>query len=369
MYNTFLQELIQINFIPICLVLFLILFLRINDPYEHELTQRFYPILIMIMLLITGDNVDYYAFNTLQTGLLHVFVAVVGYNLRILIMISLTQVALWTNKSTIEVESLWRKRIMMYLPFFINLVVTCLAFFTKLVFWYGDDGNVVRGPLAYTPHIVCLYYSVMLFAYAVFIRRFHRKDNQSLVIILTTCLALLGTAVEMLFALRGILIGVISMAVTFYYLCIHIEYFKYDILTGALNRTSFYADLRQLAPGDSAAIISVDLNDLKKINDVEGHAAGDTALKTMANVITSNISRGCLLYRVGGDEFAVICRDMSADRIEAMMNAISEGMHKTSYTFAMGYSLWDGHENFREVLARADEQMYVNKRELKNSTP
>lgn len=365
-YNTFLQELIQINFIPICIILFLIIFLRVNDPYEHDLTQMFYPILIMIMLLIIDDNVDYYAFNTVKTGFLHVFTAVVGYNLRILIMLSLTQIALWTNKPTMEVEHLTGKRIMLYLPGILNLVITCLAFFTKLVFWYGEDGNIMRGPLAYTPHIVCLYYSVALFAYALFIKKNHRRDNEATIIAMTTCLALLGTFVEMAFQLRGILIGVISMAVSFYYLCLHIEYFKYDILTGALNRTSFYADLRTLNPKNSITIISVDLNDLKKINDVEGHLAGDTALKCMANVISDNITRGCHLYRVGGDEFAVICKDMSSESVETMMRSISEGMRKTPYTFAMGYSQWDGDENFRDVIARADEQMYINKRELKH---
>ncbi len=366
MYNEFLQELVQINFIPICIILFLIIFLRINDRYEHELTRMFHPILFMILLLVIDDNVDYYAFNNQDTSLMHVFTAVVGYNLRILIMIALTQVALKTNSNTMEVENLGAKRFMLYAPAVVSLVVTCLAFFTKLVFWYGEDGNVVRGPLAYTPHVVCLYYSVMLFAYAAFIRRHHERNNEALIIGLTTCLALLGTFVEMAFALRGILIGVISMAVTFYYLCIHIEYFKYDILTGALNRTSFFADLQRLNIKDEPAIISVDLNDLKKINDAEGHLAGDTALKCMAEVIQANIRRGCLLYRVGGDEFAVICKDMEVDDIESMMDAISDGMHKTRYTFAMGYSVWNGQENFREVLDRADEQMYINKRELKN---
>ncbi len=366
MYDTFLQELVQINFIPLCIILFLIIFLRINDPYEHELTRMFHPILMMLLLLVIDDNVDYYAFNNGDTSMMHVFTAVVGYNLRILIMIALTQVALKTNRHTMEVENLTNKRIMMFAPAIICLVVTCLAFFTKLVFWYGEDGRVMRGPLAYTPHIVCLYYSIMLFAYADFIRRHHKRINEAIIIGLTTCLALLGTFVEMMFALRGILIGVISMAVTFYYLCIHIEYFKYDILTGARNRTSFFADLQRLHSKDAPAIISVDLNDLKKINDKDGHLAGDAALKCMADVIQTNIRRGCLLYRVGGDEFAVICKDMDKEDIESMMSAISEGMHKTEYTFAMGYSVWNGSENFREVLDRADQQMYINKRELKH---
>ena len=365
MYNTFLQELVQINFIPLCIILFLIIFLRINDPYEHELSRMFHPILLMILLLVIDDNVDYYAFNNGDQSWKHVLTAVVGYNLRIFIMIALTQVALKTNRYTMEVKNIAGKRFMMYAPAVICVIVTCMAFFTKLVFWYGDDGRVMRGPLAYTPHIVCLYYAVMLFAYSYFIRRHHEKINESFIIGLTTALALLGTFVEMVFALRGILIGVISMAVTFYYLCIHIEYFKYDILTGARNRASFYADLQRLHFKDAPAIISVDLNDLKKINDTEGHLAGDTALKCMADVIRDNIRRGCLLYRIGGDEFAVICRDMAGPDIEEMMSAISEGMRKTRYTFAMGYSVWNGQENFREVLDRADEQMYQNKRELK----
>ncbi len=368
MYDTFLQQLIQINMLPLCLILFLVLFLRFNDRYEHELTVEFYPILVFILGLILVDNLDYYSYDVRNNGLLHVLIAVIGYNLRITILLSLIQVMLKnTGPGPIKKSGLIRKRIILFAPAILNLFITSLALFTHLVFWYDDNGLIVRGPFAYTPHFVALYYAVLVFAFSFYIRKHFGKTNEAIIIGLMTVLSMLGTYVEMQFSLRGILIGILAMAITFYYLCLHIEYFKYDILTGALNRTSFLADRQKFAAKGGGMIIMIDLNDLKKINDEKGHAEGDLALKSIVNTINHCIGFQNILYRVGGDEFVLLCKNMEEEGAKELIGLISEQLSKTEYSCAMGYASWDGVTKFEEAYERADTYMYVNKREQKEA--
>ncbi len=365
MYDTFLQELVQINMIPVCIILFLVIFLRFNDPYEHNITKLFYPILIMLLILVVDDNLDYYAFNTMDRGIVHVATAVIGYNVRIFIMLLLMRVMLRGKRMKNNKLSLLIQ-ILLLAPAAACLVITSLAFFTRLVFWYGENGEIMRGPFAFAPHIVCLYYALMIFTYAMYLWRSKGRKNESVIAALTTVLALLGTYVEMRFALRGILIGVIAMTVTFYYLCLHIEYFKYDILTGAWNRTSFYADLQRNTKGTYGTLVLIDLNDLKRINDERGHAAGDKALTTLVSVIEAHMRPGCMLYRIGGDEFAMMCYRMDDHDVAAMMRDITVHMDQTEYSFAEGRAGWEIGADFKKVIAMADSYMYINKQEIKS---
>ena len=355
MYNQFLQDLVQINFLPLGIVLFLVVFLAFNHAYEEKLTRRFIAPLILLVCLVAVDNIDYYLLNGKSTSIIHVLTAVLGYNIRIFLMLSLLLVASRTASR--------REKLLTTIPAVLNLLITCLAFFTRLVFWYGSNGVIVRGPLAYTPHIVSLVYSIVLFWYAI---RAHQqgRTHEGIIIAIAVILCLLGTFVEMAFALRGILIGVIAMDVTFYYLYIHIEYFKVDILTGALNRVSFYADIEMYKQKkNSVYILSVDLNGLKFINDTYGHNKGDEAIQYAANLIRDVIPSHARLYRIGGDEFVVLYpRDGSAYSLSA---ELMDRVRDAKYSFAVGEYLWDGSIPFEKAYAEADKKMYACKKRQK----
>jgi diguanylate cyclase (GGDEF)-like protein len=96
-----------------------------------------------------------------------------------------------------------------------------------------------------------------------------------------------------------------------------------DSLTGLRNHRAFHEDLardlqRQARVGGRLALIMLDLNRLKAVNDAHGHQAGDERLQTLADALSESFRGGDCAYRVGGDEFAVILPDISAwDAIEA----------------------------------------------------
>lgn len=103
-----------------------------------------------------------------------------------------------------------------------------------------------------------------------------------------------------------------------------------DPLTGAFNRQAFFELGQDLAAqGSWRLLIYADLDGLKKINDLQGHAAGDRAIKEFAEVVGKSIRKTDIFARVGGDEFVIFMRvrdrasaDAVAARIHATMNSI-----------------------------------------------
>lgn len=113
------------------------------------------------------------------------------------------------------------------------------------------------------------------------------------------------------------------------------------------------------------AVISIDLNDLKRLNDENGHAAGDTALCTIVACIQNILPRGCHLYRTGGDEFMILCSQVSKDDVPALIDHMRRELSKTPYCCAIGFATPDADEDFEHICSIADAAMYANKKQLK----
>ncbi len=360
--DQFLQSVVQINCIPVLIILFLFFFLKANYIYEKELTKKFIPSVLLLVGLIIVDNLDYYAYDAVRvTGAFDTFhrcSAMLGYDIRIILMASLISIA------TARTFGTKKAALITYLPSIINTVVLLPCLFTDLFFYYNEDGSIGRGIFAYEPHILSGIYMLFLFALGVICGR-KGKRGETGILLLCGGLTILGFLAEFLFALRGILIGVIALDISFYYLYLHIEHFRFDALTGILNRDAFNADIRRYSKGDISHIMSIDLNNLKKLNDTYGHNEGDHALKATAHALEISCIPGCYVYRVGGDEFAVICMNKTDKQIEEMSAAMYKAVEQANYSCAIGYSKWSSEKNFTEIYKEADDKMYAIKREMK----
>ena len=76
---------------------------------------------------------------------------------------------------------------------------------------------------------------------------------------------------------------------------------------------------------------------------------------------------GCVLYRVGGDEFTILCIKRKTVELQNMVNAIRRAMDGTPYSCAVGMAERRPDESFSELCDRADEEMYANKVQMKGS--
>lgn len=145
-----------------------------------------------------------------------------------------------------------------------------------------------------------------------------------------------------------------------------------DPLTGLGNRRMFERDLdlrlrHASRVGESVALLYMDVDGLKLLNDDYGHACGDETLRILGGVIRSNSRLGSdTAYRVGGDEFVLI---MSADGSGAAVlaqriaHAFTERSPKSSRV-SHGVVVWDGELSAGGLLDEADTRMYRHKQRL-----
>jgi diguanylate cyclase (GGDEF)-like protein len=152
-----------------------------------------------------------------------------------------------------------------------------------------------------------------------------------------------------------------------------------DPLTGLLNRRGFFRDLARAVAyraryGTTIALLLVDLDDFKPINDQYGHEAGDGALVHVSTLIRNNVRASDSVGRLGGDEFAAILWQvdehnarLKAASLEALIagSPFSIGALKVSLGCSIGVGMIDAMDTAEEALTRADHAMYARKAERK----
>ncbi len=357
-----LQSAAIINTVPILIIIFLLFFLRANWRYEVRMTSQFMPPTLLLMILLVLDNLDFYGFINNRFGdmnqILHRFVGMLQYDVRILLMaflISAVSVRLSPRKHT----KFWT-----ILPAAVNVPVLLPCMFTDLYFWYDESSHIVRGPLHYEPHILSALYIVFLFVLAVLASK-RGRNTETGILVITGTSVVTAVVVEMIFEVRGILLSVIALSILGYYLYVHIEHFRFDNLTGVLNREALKVDVERYGNRTISHVLSIDMNGLKVINDTKGHEEGDKAIKAVAHALESSLLPKCRIYRIGGDEFSVLCILKSTDDVNMMIEKMYSTVEATGYTCAVGYSEWYSGKSFNEVYNSADNAMYENKRRIK----
>lgn len=111
-----------------------------------------------------------------------------------------------------------------------------------------------------------------------------------------------------------------------------------------------------------SAVISIDLNELKKWNDQYGHAQGDDAICSLVQCVNSALPENCFLYRVGGDEFMILCFNQKSSTVEKIKDKIQKNISKTPYSCAIGIAYNDGESDFNKLCSWADKAMYEEKK-------
>ena len=149
-----------------------------------------------------------------------------------------------------------------------------------------------------------------------------------------------------------------------------------DILTGLKNRNAYLTDIHNLEARklcENYAVIVVDLNNLKGVNDGFGHDAGDIYLTKATRAICGIENERIVAYRYGGDEFVILLRE-AEESLEAYEEKITQNFLVYQKDFSVPVSLALGSAKFdaaqdmslADTQRRADRKMYENKRKQKS---
>lgn len=347
-------DIIQQNFISVTIIIFLILFILTNNNFDKTTNKLFLSSAICVLLFI-GEEAWEAQLAKLTTFVnLRLYLSIVGYILRPMTAYFLVMII---SKRT------YKQTLLLSVPIIINTLVTLSALFSKWSFWYTENNQFMRGPLGYTPFITAGFYVLTILL--ITMKKCKKGDlMETMTISAIVVLTIVATIMESVYHFASIQSAASGISITFYYLFLHTNQNNRDPLTGTLTRRRFYLDAEKYRLS-LTAIISLDLNNLKLVNDQQGHIAGDKALITMTNVVKKCTTKKASLYRSGGDEFMILCFKMKEEEVKELINLIQKSMEKTEYRCAIGYGLYNYRAEFESVCQIADAAMYENKVKMK----
>ena len=256
-----------------------------------------------------------------------------------------------------------RNLLLLSIPEFICVFLFFTSQWTHLVFWFHKENHYAGGPLWFLPYVLFGFYAL---AFLVHNFSFFRNDSRRarLVVAYIVIVPFAGVLLYLICEAGKDYSALFASAMVLYFIYIYIHRAKVDTLTSLLNRQSYYPEINSNARSITG-VVSVDMNDLKYLNDNIGHEAGDTALKTVSDIMRKNCGHAGTVYRVGGDEFMILYSKAKESEITEAISIMQSKMEETPYRCAFGYAMRQPGETVVDTIRRSDEWMYIHKAEMK----
>lgn len=258
-------------------------------------------------------------------------------------------------------------------PLFFNAVMCLLSYWTGWIFFVDAQNQYTRGNLFLLTTIIGTFYFV-LFVITVIKNSVEYDTDDKKILIMAICMPIPATILQILFNDILLIWGSVAISLLLYYIFLRELQFKYDVQTGLKNRSAFEKEMDKYLKGDkNAAIVVLDINNLKKSNDRYGHKAGDDTILHTAKSIRESFRGIGETFRIGGDEFCVICKETPSELVDSALVHLERLLIKTKQVtnikieLAYGYAFYikDESESISSIFAQADKAMYAHKAKLK----
>lgn len=143
-----------------------------------------------------------------------------------------------------------------------------------------------------------------------------------------------------------------------------------DSLTGLFNRRAWdnlvnLEEERCKRYGHPTAILMIDLNNLKTVNDSLGHNAGDELIQKAATTLKGCVRSNDIVARLGGDEFAILSIENNQINAESLVNRVLQAFAEANISAAIGLAMRNPLNGLLKTLQEADEKMYEHKKKIK----
>lgn len=174
----------------------------------------------------------------------------------------------------------------------------------------------------------------------------------------------------------------ITLTANYFHLVLLLRLYReatHDPLTGLLNRGALSRNIDQLSrarPRPSMALLMIDLDHFKRINDVHGHSIGDLVLREFANQLRENLRHEDIIARYGGEEFVVVLLNTDknsaltvAEKIRQQAEIIQIKSHDNAmvrFTVSIGVASFLPDDTLESSARRADERLYKAKQTTRN---
>lgn len=261
------------------------------------------------------------------------------------------------------------------IPLYFNTIMCILSYKKGFIFFINAQNQYTRGKIFLLPTIISMIYYV-LFIITVNRNRdkYEMKDKKVLIPVIV--IPILGIILQILFKNLTLIWSCTAVSLLLYYIFLLQLQFRYDVQTKIRNRASFEKEMEQCVNNNkNAMIVMFDLNNLKSTNDKYGHKAGDEMIFYAAKIIEESFMNIGKAYRIGGDEFCVICKDAPSKLVDSALSNLDDLLIKVNQkrhikiVLAYGYAFYNKNEgeSIYSTFAQADKTMYTHKAKLKAS--
>lgn len=335
-----------------------------NMMNDHRKRSFSYGIVFTILVILSEIGTILASGASAELRSFNILCNVLGFALTPIVPIVLTDI--------FDVNILKKYKLLL-LPTILNGAAAMLSPLFGLIFYIDANNHYERGNVFFLFVIVYIVNIIFLVAIILYTARKNlysikwRIAGLTFFTVIGTCIQLLNPKVHSSWH---------CVALSLFLLYIILSEFdgSFDTLTMLNNRASFEKASRKIKAKKMFAIIAIDINNFKEVNDTFGHDYGDIVLKEVAAIIRNSFDNSCNCYRIGGDEFYIICKDTNQKKLDyqlrCMRNSLAKERQNDKFlpTVAYGYSIFQGGEilNFKKILKAADDQMYYCKQSQKN---
>ena len=349
------HEILTDNFVFIyeLIGLFVLLGIGVN------ISERTKNLTRAVVILMAIETVFFYVEQWTQTfdhvTILRPLLTAAIYSLYPIILILITRI---TTTATFTRDKL----LILLIPEIICVPLFFTSQWTHYVCFFHEPNTYAGGPLSWLPYFLFAFYVVVFVVYNfLYFRRSAPADLWVLAVIF-----LLPVAGVLLYVLTDSgrdYNAIFISAMVLYYMYVYIHMSKIDPLTSLLNRQGYYKAIQ--TNRSITGVVSVDMNDLKVLNDTYGHEAGDKALRAVSDVMRDYCGHGGTVYRVGGDEFMIFYNATGEEEIRTAIETMRAKMAEMTYMCAFGYSMTRPDATIEDTIRESDEKMYADKVRMK----
>lgn len=329
-------------------------------------------ILILEMISVLLSSSEYINFMFAQK-----LVNVAGFALAPFVPIC---AILYVYKITNKYQKIDRNKLLwLSVPLVINSIISLGSWSFFWIFGITNENSYVRGPLfLVSPLTSYFYYIVCLLV--VYDNRKKLSKEEVFILSLPVGVPAVLSFFQLYFFVFLTIWNSVAVAVVINYIYLIYRQTKIDPLTGLSNRIAYDEYLKRLHRKNNIAlaVITIDLDDFKSINDVFGHHEGDNVLKLFARMLEDAFAGKGVPIRWGGDEFIVLVNEHKSEIVEKYVTTLDEKIeayNKNGYKpyqikFSYGMTIFDStYNNVYELVQQSDKLMYEKKQKKNVGEP
>lgn len=365
---------VQLNIFALILlfIVFAHAIYRLNTNIFLDRMFIFINLITIIMVLLEVASVVLNNINEAKFVNLSWFVNASGFILTPLV----SALLLYTTMKLIRKNKKISKKLLLILgsPFIFNLILCLLSLKFGLIFSISSLNLYERGPLFFLSPLISYSYTILN---AIILMRnkniFYRDQIYFFLLVILGPLIMgviqiYNSAYLTIWSTTGIM-------VCLGYICILNNKMKIDPLTGIGNRLAFNDYVKRISKKQRKRIyiLSIDLNNFKKINDTYGHDEGDKALIYFATVLKRVFYGVGKAMRIGGDEFIVFVDEIKDVDIKLYIRRIKSSINSKEnplkFKLTFSYGVVKGNsidKDLNKAIKEADNLMYIDKKNSKN---